>query len=243
MQAGAIARFGGITAYGDRFHGTGFHLVDLDGWTDAPGVSMQHITRPEGDGLFPTPAFLGERAVRLSGFYVGRTHHELEHESARIRGLVKRRLRLAVEDVRGSFWAAGTVTQAAFKNSGFAPEGRWSVEISCDDPRVYGPVNEFGAGEVAIHRGTSPAWPVFVVTGTAAGGYTITGPNGQRIVVTTPLTSGVPHTIDTADGEVSVGSSLGDISVFEPWTIDPGLPGVTHSISAGTLLVRVPDTY
>lgn len=243
MQSGAIARFGGITAYGDEFHGTGFHFVDLDGWTETPDVSMQQIKRPEGDGMFPTPAFLEDRVVSLSGFYVASSQHELEHESARLRGLIKRRLRLVIEDARGTFWADGTVTRASFANFGFIPEGNWAVEFTCDNPHVYGPVNEFTAGEVAIHRGNSPAWPTFVITGTSAGGYTITGPNGQRIVVTTALASGTPHTIDTSEGEVMVGSTLGNVSVFEPWTIGPGLPGVTHTISAGSLLVKVPDTY
>jgi hypothetical protein len=119
----------------------------------------------------------------------------------------------------------------------------YSVKLYAPDPNLYGEVNEFAAGEVAFQRGNFAAHPTFVVSGAAAGGYTITGPGGKRIVVTTPLVAGTPHTIDSAEGEVMVGSSLGNISVFEPWTIGPGLPGVTHSISAGSLRVLVPDTY
>lgn len=242
MQAGAIARFAGITAYGDTYHGEGFHFTDITGWTDAPDVDMDSIKRPAAHGRFVVPAWLDERVVRLPGFVVAKSHMELEHSSAKFRGLISRPIRLVIEDALETAWVDGTVTGASFRNHGFAPEGTWSLEVTCEDPRKFGKVHEFAAGAVAYHRGNFDAWPTFVVTGASPGGYTITGLNGQRIVVTTPLVSGTPHMINTDEGEVMVGGSLGNISVFEPWTIGPGMPGVTHTISAGTLLVKVPNT-
>lgn len=243
MQAGAIARFGGITAYGDKFRGTEFHFVDLDGWTDAPGIMMSEVKRPADHGSFVVPAFLRPRTVRLRGFYVGNNHYELEHASSNFRSLIAQHLMLSIEDVNETNRAKGTVAEASFTNYGFAPEGQWTLVLECEDPRIYGKTNEYAGSAPAVQWGTFPAWPTFVVTGSSPGGYTITGPGGKRIVVTTALVAGIPHTIDVSEGEVTIGGSLGNISVFEPWTIGPGLPAVTHTISAGALLTRVTDTH
>jgi hypothetical protein len=86
---------------------------------------------------------------------------------------------------------------------------------------------------------------VFTITGASAPGYTITGPAGRRIVVTRPLVAGTPHVIDTATGGLLIDGVRvqGGVSVWEPWQIDVGLPGVTHTISAGALLVEVTRTF
>jgi hypothetical protein len=243
MLAGAIARFAGITAYGDKFHGLGFHFTDLDGWTDAPAVDMESVKRPAGHGRYVTPAYLDDRVVRMPGFYVARNLMELEHASAQFRGLISRQIRLTIEDALGTAWVDGTVTAAVFRNSGFAPEGSWSLEVTCEDPRKYGDVNDFAAGVMAINRGNFPAVPEHLVTGTSAT-YTINGPAGKRFIVSSGPGSGTDR-IDMSTGRVYRNGALqlGVTSRADLWTVPIGLPGVTHTITAGSLVTRVTDTF
>lgn len=240
MQAGAIVRFGGITAYGDKYHGRGFHFTDLIGLPDAPEVDLDLTKRPTEHGAFLAEATLEERTVRIPGFYVGPTHQHVQNEGNRLRGLLTSRLRLVVETPLGTEWVSGVVTQARMTPRGFFPEADWSVEVVCEDPRVYGEVEDFPGGQVAIHRGNFPARPQLVVSGTAAGGYTVTGPGGRRVVVTKALVSGSPHTIDFAKGGLYINGvrQLRAISIYEPWDIAPGLPGAMATVNNGLALIQ-----
>lgn len=244
MQAGAIARFGGITAYGDKFHGEGFHFVDLDGWTDTPQVDVDRVRRPAQHGIFLLPTFARERVVRLSGFHVAPTHMQMEHASARVRGLLTSVVRLSIEDTHATHWVDGTVTEAIYRNHGFAAEGRWSLEVECADPRKYGPVNDFTAGTVAVQRGNFPATPRLMI-GAGSGGYTVTGPNGRQVVVGTAPAAA--HYIDFANGGLYTSAGVrqvGAITIYQPWSIPPGIPGVTATISGSrSLIQRVTDTF
>lgn len=208
-------------------------------------VRREGIPRPYSAGSFPTPGFQDEQEFVWSGLIL--TDHESEQQNAilRLASLLssggESRLVVDLDEPR---WA--DVHRVDIPAPRVLVPGRvasYQVTVGSFDPFLYGETREFSAGDPAIHRGTHPAFPVFVVTGTSAGGYTITGPGGQRIVVTTPLVAGTPHTINTDEGEVTVGGALGNISVFEPWTIGPGIPGVTHAISAGSLLVKVTDKF
>lgn len=244
MQAGAIARFGGITAYGDEFHGLGFHFTDLIGYTDAPDVDRERVRRPAGHGSFRLPAYLEERIVRIPGFMVARSHIELEHESARFRGLITQRVQLTVEDTKESTWVSGLVTRASFTNHGFAPEGTWELEVTCEDPRKFGTVREFAAGSPAIHYGNWPATPRLLI-GAGSGGYTVTGPNGRTVVVATAPAAA--HYIDFETGGLYTAAGVrqvGGITTYRDWEIPAGPSGVIATISgARNLKQRVLDTY
>lgn len=245
MEAGAIARFGGVTAYGDKFHGTGFHLVDLSGWLETPDVRGENVPRPAGHGRFSLPMYLDERVVRMSGFHVAEDHRKWQHEATAIRGLLLTKVTLTIENPLGTFYATGRVTEAGYVPQGFSPEGNWAVTVECDDPRVYGDVHDF-EDEPAVNYGNFPARPVLVVSGSRSGGYTVTGPGGRRVVVSRSLASSAPHSIDFARGGLYVRGVRQSraITVYEPWTVDPGLPGVSATVSNGlTLVQQVTDTY
>ncbi|MEW2459813.1 hypothetical protein [Microbacterium sp. K41] len=247
MEAGAIVRFKtgetDFEAFGDRFRGLGFHLVDLAGWTESPEVVRERIKRPTADGTFPTPVTFDERTVRMSGFMVAANHTKLEHSSAWFRGLAKASGQLIVEDAYGEFWTPGKVTAARFANHGFAPEGQWSLEVVAEDPRKYGQVRPYPAGTPAVHFGTSDAVPRLLV-GAGSGGYTVTGPGGR--VVTVPSPPNAAHVISFAEGGLFLNGvrQVGAISVLQPWVIPAGIEGVTATITgARTLTHEVTDTF
>jgi hypothetical protein len=247
MESGAIARFAGITAYGDRFRGLGWHMSDLIGWTEAPDVVRERIKRSRAAGTFRTPAFLDERVVRVPGFLVAASHSDLEDQAEQFRGLITRVITLSIETPRGRRWVSGTVTQAAFENHVFAPEGQWVLEVTCEDPRKYGDVHRFPAGTPVFHRGNVDAWSVHTVTSAVEvpGGYTITGPNGRIIKITYPVVPGWPHRIDTATGILTVnGTPVNNyVTVWQPWSIPPGPAAFAHTITAGVVLeTAVTDT-
>lgn len=252
MQSGAIVRvfFPGatgaaLTAYGDEFHGLGFHFTDLEGWTDAPEVVTERVRRPASHGSFAFPAWVEERVVRIQGFQVSRTHHDLEHAAAGFRGLVSRPVRFVVEDVNGTTWAVGKVTAARFRNYGFAPEGTWALEVTCEDPRKYGEMRAFPDGATAVHYGNFPATPRLMI-GAGSGGYTVTGPGG-RVVTVNATAPTAAHYIDFADGGLFTAAGARvprTITVYQPWEIPPGGPGVVATITGSrTLSQRVTDTF
>lgn len=251
MQAGAIVQVflpgsttPALTAYGDEFHGLGFHFTDLDNWTSAPEVEMERVKRPASHGTFVLPARLRERVVRISGFQVSRTHEELEHASAGFRGLTTRQVKLVVEDVYGTTRADGAVTAAMFRNHGFAPEGTWTLEVTCEDPRIYGETRDFPAGAAAVHYGSFEARPRLMISA-GSGGYTVTGPGGRVVTVNVNAPTAA-HYIDFAEGGLFTAASVrvpNTITVYQPWKIPPGGPGVVATINgARTLMQRVADT-
>lgn len=244
MEAGAIAHFEGITAWGDQFRGAGWHLVDLTGWTESPDVDLEMLARPGTHGVFSLPGYMRERKVGLSGFHVAANHTLLEHASAELRGLQSRDIRLTIEDSHGTWSVNGKVTRAVYRPHGFAPEGTWELEVTCPLPWKYGETHPFPGGSPAVTWGTQESSPVLTVTGTSASGYTITGPGGRRVVTSKALTAGAPHTIDLAKGGLYIGGArqLRALTVFEPWLIPTRPPGVVATVNNGlTLLTRVTD--
>lgn len=243
MDSGAIARFGGITAYGDEFHGTGFHLVGLTGWIETPDVRGEDVPRPANHGRFTLPMYLEDRAVGMTGFHVADAAARQWHDAARLRALILTTVTLTVESPFGVLWARGRVTEARYSPRGFVPEGDWRVTVECDDPCVYGETREFLGGQVAYHYGNFSATPRLMV-GAGSGGYTITGPDGRLVVVGTAPAGA--HYIDfvnsppfTSDGVRQQGA----ITVYQPWTIAPGATVTASITGARTLAQRVTDTY
>jgi hypothetical protein len=122
---------------------------------------------------------------------------------------------------------------------------KYSFEVWAPDPRMYGQVHEYAAGEAAVQYGNFPARPRLLV-GAGSGGYTITGPGGKR-VVTNQYAITDAHYIDFASGGVFFSSgvrSSGDLTVYQPWEVPPGLPGVKATISGSrSLKVQVSDTF
>lgn len=244
MESGAIAFFEGIKAWGDTFHGTGWHLVDLTGWTESPGVDVEMLARSGTHGTFALPGYMRERTVGLSGFHVAQDHADMEDASARIRALQAQDISLTIEDTRGSWTVFGKVTAASYTPRGFVPEGDWKLEVVCPLPWKYGKKRDFLGGIPAVTKGSQESSPLLTVSGVAAAGYTVTGPNGQRVVTALPVASGAPHTIDLGKGGLYIGGvrQLRALTIFEPWVIPPHPPGVIATVNNGlTVLQSVRD--
>lgn len=252
MSDGTLIRVGGSS-----FHGTvdrhapfeGFALVEFEGWGDAPAARGESVERPDGHGDFDTPVTRGARLITMSGWCRARELAMLGHRRNELMSLLADGVqgRVEVTEYGETTWANvrlyGTPT---FKRRGSTGYADWSLKLRAVDPRRYGAVHEYPAGVAAVQYGNFPARPQLIVSGSSSGGYTVTGPNGRRIVVTRPITSGSPHTIDFATGGLFIGGvrQSRSISVYQPWTIGPGLPLVTASVDSGlSLIQRVTDTY
>ncbi|WP_136054358.1 hypothetical protein [Microbacterium sp. K24] len=219
------------------------------GWEDSTEPRGESIARPAEHGDFDFEVMQSARVVSVEGVILAPTGRKRVRRGNHLRsiGADGSAFQVDVELFGESTWATarrGTarVTPIGIRQGFFCATFSW--QFVCRDPRRFGAVESFDAGVPVTQLGNFPAWPSFTVTG-AAPGYTINGPGGRRIVVTRALVAGHPHRIDTSTGGLVIDGVRveGGISVWEPWTIDPGLPGVTHTITAGTLLIEVPTTF
>ncbi len=252
MNRPTFVRISGLTLHGTVPQGEpfeGFALREFEGWSDAPSVRGDPIERPAQHGDFDTPITRGPRLVTASGWCRAYTPEKLRHFANQLTGLLAdgQSGQLVVDE-----WAEAQHAQVRlygdprFSRRGSSGYADWSLKLRAVDPRKYGEVHDFPGGTVAVNRGNFPARPQLIVSGTAAAGYTVTGPGGRRVVVTKALTSGAPHAIDFAKGGLWVGGvrQLRAITIYQPWEIAPGLPGAIATVNNGASLIqRVTDTY
>lgn len=248
-------RMGGLTILGRPDDGTthveglfvgpdGFH-----GWDDGVDSRGESVERPDQHGEFDMPVFLGSRVVTIDGHALAWSDVELGHLRKRVMGLgaTGDRFRVAVEHQGETLWAtARRAGKPTFTDSGIRSgmhRASFVIQFTCRDPRKYGEIRDYAAGEAAAHYGNFPATPRLLI-GAGAGGYTVTGPGGR--VVTVGTAPAGAHEIDFVTGGLYLGGArqVNAITVYQPWSIPPGLPGVTATISgARTLTQRVTDTF
>lgn len=249
MRVGRSARINGLSfvEWPTDHHGDWF-VFDEDGVKSVWGgvdVRREDIARPAAHGSFDMPGFLSPRVIPVSGHMSAATAMKLEHSMARLSGLLADggTSRLTLDGPLGARWCDVRLASATQITQLDATTARFLVTFWAADPRTYGEVHDFPAGEVAINRGNFKATPRLLV-GAGSGGYTVTGPNGRVVTVATAPAGA--HEIDFTNGGLFVGGvrQVGAITVYQPWTVPPGLPGVTATISGSRSLVqRVTDTY
>lgn len=231
--------------------GEATYTIDADsvrGWLiDGVDVRREEIARPAAHGAFETPGFLTGRAISWGGDIETSNATEQDHAMRRLSGLLAggRFGRLVVEN-DSSLWTK--VQRGGDFDMNMHLYGRvasYRVQFWAPDPRIYGKVREFGQGQPAVHYGNFEASPRLIV-GAGSGGYTVTGPGGRQVVVSSGAPAG-EHYIDFARGGLFTAAGVrvpGVVSVFQPWTVGPGVPGVVASITGSRSLVqRVTDTY
>lgn len=238
--------------FGDQIlHGqdrSGQWVVEkLAGWYEAPESKGGGEARPLSDGDFDGQSNYGPRMVTVDGILFHRSRGELVSAMERFNGLAKLTAqKLVVTDAGlsryanvkslGTSWTAHTLDASRFQ-----------VRLKSDDSFKYGESYAVGgsSGSPAslFHRGTVPAWPVVTVTGSSAGGYTLTL-NGRSVAVTRALVSGTSHTVDFRTGIIRAGSSVvrGGLSTANFSPINPGMPQ-NMSTTAGTITVRYNDAF
>lgn len=218
------------------------------GWLiDGVDVRREQVSRPAAHGEFAMPGFLTGRAISWGGDIETDSPAEQEHAMRKLSGLLAggRSGKLVVEN-ETTLWV--NVQRGGDFDMTMHLYGRaasYRVQLWAPDPRIYGAVHEFPSGVSAVHRGNFEATPRLLI-GAGSGGYTITGPNGRQILVGALAPAGA-HYIDFAQGGLFTAAGVripGAMSVFQPWTVGPGLPGVVASITgARSLVQRVTDTY
>jgi len=250
MRSDRSARIGGIEFQGSpRDHHGDWFVLDADGVKSFWGgvdIRRSEILRPSANGAFDLPGFLSPRVIPVSGHISSRTAEGLESMQARLSGLLTdgSSSRLTVESALGSRWCDVRLASATQITPIDRTTARFLVTFWAADPRTFGEVRDYAGGSVAVNRGNHPASPRLMV-GAGSGGYTITGPSNRTIVAASPPSAS--HYIDFKAGGLFTDAGVrvvGALSTFHDWTIPPGLPGVSASITgARSFAQRVTDTF
>jgi phage-related protein len=249
MRARRSARVGGISfvEWPADHHGDWF-VLDQEGIKSVWGgvdVRREDVARPAAHGSFDLPGYLTPRVIPISGHMSSRSAYGLEHSMARLSGLLADggSSRLTIEGSGDTRWCDVRLASATQITQVDATTARFLVTFWAADPRMYGEVDNFPGGVEAVNRGNFPATPEHLITGTS-GGYTINGPSGKQFIVSSGPGSGTDR-IDMETGRVYRNGSLqlGIVSRADLWAVPPGVPGVTHTVSAGSLVTRLSDTF
>lgn len=237
-----------ITGYGTE----GLVIEDsgFEGWDDGAPMRTDATPRPQAHGDFPIRGWLGGRLVTLRGLCLAASPWELEKYRDQVMGHGASGLLFDVAVQRNGRTLTGTARLASGVKSEFVDIGqstaRWTMSWWFPDPRKYGEAFSFGPASsvTVVNRGNFAAEPRFRVTGSAPGGYTITGPSGNEIVVSRALTSGAPHEFDMADMRLYVDGTrvLGGVAKADRFGLRTGSQTVT--VSGGlNLTVTGRETY
>lgn len=246
-----LVKLGVQTLAGDT-HAHEWKVNSIDGWWDTPDIKDNREDVPYGHGGYVLPEFYRERLITITGRVRSKTHSH-QHE--------------AINALKGCIMPGQTKTLQVF---GHGPD-QWAnvmlarqtkavpvtdvhtsfqISLRSTDPRIFGErrIVTAGAGVAVMveNRGSAPAWPVVVVPGPiTAGGYTITGPNGEQYTVTASPGSSSTHHVDMWDGMLRVNSSMsaggGLVGNAQTFTIPPG-GKVPVTLSKGGR-IELYDTY
>lgn len=223
----------------------------FNGWDDGGGeVRREAVPRPAAVGEFDLPVYEGAMVFSIDGHALCRDEFTLARLRDRFTGIGDggRRFVVSVEHQGRTLWTwARRAAKPTFRDAGIVHGMRRATimaQFVAPIPRKYGDVVDFPAGRAAVHRGNTAATPRLMI-GPGAGGYTVTGPQGRVIVVATAPADA--HYIDFASGGLFTASGVrqtGAITIYQPWSIPRGGPGVIATISGSRSLVqRVADTY
>lgn len=221
----------------------------FEGWDDSGDARRESVERPGEHGEFDLPVLQGSRVFSIDGHALAWSESELGHLRSQVTGLGAdgSSLQFTVDHQGQTLWAnARRSGRTQFRDAGVRHglhRARFLLQFVAANPRKYGEVREFAAGEVAVQYGNFPATPQLLV-GAGTGAYTITGPAGRVVTVTAPPAA--THVIDFGAGGLFLNGirQPNTISVYQPWQVPVGLPGVTASITgARSLVQRVTDTF
>lgn len=222
-------------------------------WTgidEGAAMRRDQLPRPGAHGAYAVPGHLDARVIGMSGHVIDRSPKMLLRTARRLTGLLAggEFAQLIVMGEREVHMRVGLSAQTSVVVRGNDPcVADFQLQLWAPNPRMYGEVREFAAGQYAYHYGNFPALPELIITGPAPSGYTITGTGGRRYVVTQPLSAGQTHRIDMATGWLYRDGVLqsGAVQQAHTWEVPPGLPGVVHKIvgAVGSFTVRLTDTF
>lgn len=250
MASRKLAKLGNQTIHGSDDAGANWVLYSLTGWFDRPAPKGNTEDVPYGHGEYDLPDFYGARTIAGRGRASFRTPAEALAGRDRFMGATFGPVIMQVRDETGKMTFSRVKPAGECIATVLGRMLRFEFVLKATDPRRFGEarVVAAGAGVAAMveNRGSAPAWPKIVVPGAvSSGGYTITGPNGEKYVVTASPSSSQTHYVDMWDGMLRVNSSMaagaGLVGAAQTFTIPPG-GKVPVTLSKGGR-IELYDTY
>ncbi len=225
-MAGNSILWAGRTLHGtDRFGRWVTLRGQFEGWWDSPEIKGQTVNREDADGEFDLPIYNQARLVTIGGHVHAPSRRELREARNFLAGPMVGRLQ--VTDEGSTQWADAKRTSPLRFVTLTPTFAQWQITLKCTDPRKFGELYTFaasvGSPATAFHWGNYVAMPRFTVAGSMPGGYTL-WIQGVPFVVTRPLWSTDPHTIDYDDGRLRIGGVVihGGLGVTNTPGVQPG---------------------
>ncbi|GGM42109.1 hypothetical protein [Microbacterium saperdae] len=224
----------------------------LNGWEDGGGdVRRESVERPASIGEFDLPVYEGPLVFSMEGHALAQSEQQLAVLRDRVTGVGYggRRFKVAVGLQGRELWTwVRRGSKPTFRDTGRRGrllQASFMLQFVAPIPRRYGQERLVPAGEAAVNRGNEEAVPRLLI-GAGAGGYTVTGPGG-RVITANANAPAAAHFIDFSTGglfNAAGGRVPNAITVWQPWKIPPGLPGVVATISTSRSLTQAyPDTF
>lgn len=216
----------------------------FSGWDD--GATMRSYTspRPQAHGDFDSRGYLSGRMMAISGWAVAQSPEKLLNFRDLFIGHGAEGERFTVAVTRNGQTRSAVARLAVgdvptFVDNGTGLRARWAASWWLPDPYKFGArLATSGIAQTVeiINRGNVPARPRLRVRGNRPSGYTITGPDGQQIIVTRALASGTYHDFNLGSARFAVDGTrvLNALGVTELFTIPIGRS--TISVSSGATL-------
>lgn len=224
-----------------------WQVNDIDGgWDQAPPEKSNPEARPLADGDYDADVRYGPRLVPVTGRLVARTPEMAFLARERLTSLLQSPAPFQVEQHGFRRWATarrGQIRPGKIRGRFLT----FTMELRFNDPRKFGDQHivpgSAGSDAALYQRGTAPAWPLVLVSGSSGGGYTL-NLNGKAVTVTAPLVGGTSHTVDYRTGILRIGGAVyrGGLGAANFSPILPGMPQ-PMSISAGNFSATYFDTF
>ena len=139
------ATLGGLTFVGDETAATYTLFRDggLTGWFEGVEMRREKIARPNGNGYFSTPGFLGGRLITLSGLILTADASAYELAMKALEDLLADGSTdtLAVEQETGTFTVeVGRDGEPQISHEVYGTRGRYRLQLWAPDPTKTGPI-------------------------------------------------------------------------------------------------------
>ncbi|MFL6072743.1 MAG: phage distal tail protein [Mycobacteriales bacterium] len=219
--------------------GVEWWVTEEDGWSGPPEIRLDLAARPQRDGSFDAPSFLGARIVTLTGTAVAPDPDTKERAKDRLAALLADGSTLADLTVqeRTVVRTARVRLSGQTKITDETPYTfTWSVQLTAPDPLRYGAATytascglpqpahgitfpiaawplDFGqpaGGALPLpNAGTAASWPVWTVTGPCDNPAIRNASTGEWLAFGLSLAGGDTLWVDTAARTVRLGAPDG----------------------------------
>jgi len=228
-------------------------INSLAGWNQRPSVRRNNQSRARGDGSYKTAVYYDNRLITINGRLFAKSHENLHQAEGILNSLGQRGdAQLLVGGHGPTQWATVDPRDSPELTIVTDKFLQFQIPLEAIDPFKYGEWRKFAASvgsDVAVfHRGNADAIPYVVVSGSMPGGYTLSHA-GSSVVVTEPLVSGSPHTVDYRKRRLYKGGApvRGGLSTASYARVAPGqrdtFSVTPNTTGTATATMTLYDTY